>query len=207
MRPSGVPSSPQRRGEDGTPVGVDEAILIACLLGSTLPPRILGIKYLLSVIYEVGVSAKSSLQMTYTQNLGSKGLTGVFWRLSPISCHIAIRGNEELCIFPLNFPSIFPLKATKNRSSDGRRRMVFALVPPITIVSRGRVMICKTGVRDQGSEKARGVRFVLSQVSKSKPGAPSLIASQTSATTIKKTGASPNHDEAPVGGKADEFTA
>jgi hypothetical protein len=62
--------------------------------------------------------------------------------------------------------------------TDGRRERVSALVPPITIVRRGKILICKTGVRDQRSEirgqrseirdqrseikKARGLGFVAS---------------------------------------------
>jgi hypothetical protein len=65
--------------------------------------------------------------MTYTQNLGSKGLTGVFGRFSLFSYRIAICGDEELCIFSLDFPLEFFLEKQKNGSTGGRRERIFAL--------------------------------------------------------------------------------
>jgi hypothetical protein len=55
-----------------------------------------------------GVAAKSSLQRSSPQNIGSKGLTGDFWHFSPFLYRNAIRGDEELRILPLDFLSAFP---------------------------------------------------------------------------------------------------
>jgi hypothetical protein len=55
------------------------------------------------VVYWVGVTAKSSFQRSSPQNLGSKGLTGFFLHFSLFLYRIAIRGDEELFIFSLDF--------------------------------------------------------------------------------------------------------
>jgi hypothetical protein len=52
------------------------------------------------MVYMVGVAAKSSLQMTSPQNLGSKGLTGVFWIFLLFSYRIVRLATRKLCIFP-----------------------------------------------------------------------------------------------------------
>jgi hypothetical protein len=85
-------------------VRLDAAIFPVYLIFGTSPTRILGIKYLLSTAYGVGVAAKYSLQRSSPQNLGSKGLTGVFWLFFLILYRIAIRSNEDLRIFSLEFP-------------------------------------------------------------------------------------------------------
>jgi hypothetical protein len=62
------------------------------------------------MVYRAGAAAKYSLQMSYPQNLGNKGLTGVFGLFSPFMYRIAIRGNEGLCVFHRISSSFFPRK-------------------------------------------------------------------------------------------------
>jgi hypothetical protein len=76
------------------------------------------------------VAAKYSLQRSSPQNLGIKGLAGVFWRFSPFSYRIAIRGNEGLCVFHRISSSFFPLalRFSRRRSwaaRDGFRAYFF----------------------------------------------------------------------------------
>jgi hypothetical protein len=55
------------------------------VFGTYPPPGILGIKSLLSMVYGVGVAAKSSFQRSSPQNLGSKGLMGILGNVREFS--------------------------------------------------------------------------------------------------------------------------
>jgi hypothetical protein len=83
---------------------MDAAIFATDLLTDESPPtRILGIKSLLSMAYGVGDAAKSSLQRSYPQNPGNKGLTGVFGFFLSFSYRIAILADKEALHFSFEF--------------------------------------------------------------------------------------------------------
>jgi hypothetical protein len=79
------------------------------------------------MVYMVGVAAKSSFHMSYPQNLGRKGLTGVFWLFSPFSYRIVRLGNDGLRIYFLDFLEFSLPKTAKKGATGGRREMIFAL--------------------------------------------------------------------------------
>jgi hypothetical protein len=73
----------------------------------------------------VGVAANYSLQMSYPQKLGNKGLTGVFWRFLLFLYRIVIFRNKE----PLHFSSIFSSKSYEAWRQAGGARWVSRWFP------------------------------------------------------------------------------
>jgi hypothetical protein len=69
------------------------------------------------MVYGVGVAAKSSFQRSSPQNLGSKGLTGIFDSFSVFLYHIARSADEEALHFSLDFPRHFPSKNSEEWST------------------------------------------------------------------------------------------
>jgi hypothetical protein len=112
------------------------------------------------MVYGVGVAAKSSLQRSYPQNLGDKGLTGSFWDFLLFLYRIAILAQKGPLLFFWFSPRIFFLdfflrKTVKNGGHAALR--VSCACSSITIVRRGRVILRITEIRGQRSGQAEGV--------------------------------------------------